>query len=91
MTLKNDAERPYQTQLRQLLAEHFSLDELRTLCQDIDVDFDELGGENKTAKTGAMLAEAERRLVLLLSPDDCLTLFDATTCDQRRYVQSPND
>ena len=41
MTLQNDAERPYQTQLRQLLAEHFSLEGLRTLCFDTGVDYEE--------------------------------------------------
>jgi hypothetical protein len=36
--------------LRQALVDHFNLEELRTLCFDLDVDFDRLPGQGKDAK-----------------------------------------
>jgi Effector-associated domain 7/AAA ATPase domain/WD domain, G-beta repeat len=40
---------------------HFSLDELRSLCADLDVDFDELRGETKTTKADALLERLDHR------------------------------
>jgi hypothetical protein len=44
------------THLRQFIAEHYDLEDLRTLCFDLGVDYDELGGEGKTveARAGAV-------------------------------------
>ncbi len=62
MTLKSNAEQPYRSQLRHLLAEHFSLDELRTLYQNIDISFDELLGTNTTsAKSRGLITYLENR------------------------------
>lgn len=48
--------------LRQLLTEHFDLEELRTLCFDLkDVDYDDLGGEGKANKARELVAYLERR------------------------------
>ena len=38
------------SRLRQGIAETFSIDELKTLCSDLGVDYDNLGGEGKEAK-----------------------------------------
>ncbi len=61
MTLQSNVERPYHTQLRQMLGKHFDLDGLRTLCFDIGVDFDELAGDNKTAKIRALIEYLQKR------------------------------
>jgi hypothetical protein len=43
------------TKLHKLLVEHFNLDELRTLCFDLKVDYDTLRGEEKSAKTRELI------------------------------------
>ena len=48
-------------QLRQLLTKHFSLEELRTLSFDLGIDFDEIGGETKSAKVREFIRYAERQ------------------------------
>ena len=54
--------RVYQpTALREAIDKHFNLEELRTLCDDIGVDFDNLGGEGKEAKARELIAYLERR------------------------------
>ena len=47
-------------QLRQLLVKHFSLEELHTLSFDLGIDFDEIGGEAKSAKVREFISYAER-------------------------------
>jgi hypothetical protein len=47
--------------LRQKLADHFSQDELRILCFDLDVDYEELKGEGKTNKAMELVAYLKRR------------------------------
>lgn len=37
-------------QIRQFIENRFSLEDLKTLCQDLSVDFDAIGGENKEGK-----------------------------------------
>ncbi len=48
------------TALRLFIAEHFDLEELRTLCQDLGVDFDSLDGQGKESKVRELLAYMER-------------------------------
>jgi len=45
----------YLTQLRQLLDRYFILDEFKTLCFDLSVDYDNVPGETKTAKIRELL------------------------------------
>jgi len=52
---------PIGHQLRQVLAEHFDLEELHTLCFDLGVDYDRLGGEGKEAKARELVAYLQRR------------------------------
>lgn len=47
--------------LRSLVAEHFDLEELRDLCFDLNVDFDDLRGEGKTAKARELIMYVQRR------------------------------
>ena len=47
--------------LRDLLVKHFNLEELRTLCADLGVDYDNLGGEGKTARARELVAYLDRR------------------------------
>ncbi len=43
------------TKLHRLLVDHFDLDELRTLCFHLSVDFDTLCGEEKSAKARELI------------------------------------
>lgn len=46
--------------LRRKLANYFSDDELRTLCFDLEIDYDNLGGEGKDGKTRELVVFCER-------------------------------
>jgi hypothetical protein len=46
----------YKTTLRAFIVKHFDREELRTLCYDLGVDFDSLGGEGKAAKARELVA-----------------------------------
>jgi len=46
--------------LRQILSDYFSQDELHTLCFDLGIDFESLGGESKQAKAREIVAYCER-------------------------------
>jgi hypothetical protein len=48
-------------QLRRLLVQHFSPDDLDSLCQDLDVDYDVLPGEGTDAKARELIAFMHRR------------------------------
>jgi len=48
-------------QLRRNVAEHFNESELRTLCFDLEVDYDELAGRAKSEKAAELVAHLERR------------------------------
>jgi hypothetical protein len=47
--------------LREFLVNHFDDSELRTLCFDLGVDYDELRGESKADKARELIAYFERR------------------------------
>ena len=49
------------TSLRRALAHYFDLDELRTLCFDLGVDFDELPGRSKSEKTRELVQYWQKR------------------------------
>ncbi|MBK8988594.1 MAG: AAA family ATPase [Chloroflexi bacterium] len=49
------------TQLRHLLNDHFNHDELRTLCFDLNLDYEALPGESKGGKVRELLAYMQRR------------------------------
>jgi len=46
--------------LRQVLTEHYNLGELRTLCFELGIDFEEFGGGGKTEKVVELVAYAQR-------------------------------
>jgi hypothetical protein len=48
------------TELLHLLITYFSLEELRTLCFEMMVDYDSLGGEGKLSKARELLMHLER-------------------------------
>lgn len=48
-------------QLRQTLATRFSLEELRTLCQDLGVDYEDLPAMGKTGKARELISYLQRR------------------------------
>jgi formylglycine-generating enzyme required for sulfatase activity len=47
--------------LREILVARFNNDELRTLCFDLGIDYDNLGGEGKAGKARELVAFLERR------------------------------
>jgi len=49
------------TDLRVILASRFDLDEIRTLCFDLGVDFDSLRGEGKAAKARELIIHLQNR------------------------------
>lgn len=59
---KTDGEsiRYYRIRLRNLLSSFFSLEELRTLTFDLDIDFEELEGGTKSAKARELVLYSER-------------------------------
>jgi hypothetical protein len=50
----------YCTYLHRLLAQYFDREELRTLCFELGIDYDDLGGEGKTNKARELVAYLER-------------------------------
>jgi hypothetical protein len=52
---------PRTSELHRLLAKHFDLEELRTVAFDLGVDWDELGGETKSARARELIAYLQRR------------------------------
>jgi hypothetical protein len=58
--VEKQVSRQYLTKLRQMLAAHFSVEELRTLCFDLGVDYDDLPGEGKTSKARELIGYLER-------------------------------
>jgi hypothetical protein len=49
------------TQLREAIAEYYNTSELKILCSDIGVDFEELAGEDKPQKVQELLLFLHRR------------------------------
>jgi len=49
------------SELHRLLAKHYDLEELRTLAFNLGVDWDELGGETKSARARELIAYLQRR------------------------------
>ncbi|MCL4804679.1 MAG: SUMF1/EgtB/PvdO family nonheme iron enzyme [Anaerolineae bacterium] len=66
---------PDTTQLRQFILDHFNLDELKTLCVDLAVVYDDLGGEGRAGKA--------RELVLFMERDSRLIDLRAVLAQQR--------
>lgn len=48
-------------ELRQQIAKSFDLEELKTLCEDLGVDFDDIKGDNKTGKARELVKYFDRR------------------------------
>ena len=49
------------TMLRQILAERFNEGELRTLCFDLGIDYENLPGQGKADKARELVAYFQRR------------------------------
>ena len=48
------------TRLRKLITNHYSLDEFRTLCFDLGVRYDDLGGDGGIAAVGEQIVDVGR-------------------------------
>lgn len=47
--------------LRELIAKHFNLDEIRMLCFNLNIDYEDLSGDNKAGKTMSLVLYFNRR------------------------------
>jgi hypothetical protein len=47
-------------ELRKFIVERYDLEDLRTLCFDLSVDYDSLGGEGKAARARELVAFMQR-------------------------------
>ncbi len=47
--------------LREALDNHLNLEELRMLCFDLGMDFDDLAGENKVGRIRELILRCERQ------------------------------
>jgi formylglycine-generating enzyme required for sulfatase activity len=56
-----DPNRQQLTQLRKLLIKHFSLDELRVLCFDMGLEYEELPGDTRGTKMHGLIEYLQRR------------------------------
>jgi hypothetical protein len=71
----------YLTTLHRLLDQYFSLEEIRTLCFDLGVDYDNVRGEGKSARI--------RELILSLGRHGRLPELIGLVQEQRRHVHWP--
>jgi len=69
----------YLNKLQELLDTHFDLEDLKTLCFSLGVDFNNLRGEGKSSKA--------RELVLLLKRDDRLFELDKKISTLRPHIE----
>ena len=53
--------KPSFTNLHQALIDHYNLEELRTLCAQLNIPFEDLGGEGRQAKARELILWLERR------------------------------
>ncbi|MFL7837850.1 MAG: hypothetical protein ACK2U0_09110 [Candidatus Promineifilaceae bacterium] len=67
--------------LRKLLVKHFDLDELRLLCFDLGLDYEELARDNKSTKMHDLITYLQRR--------EQLPLLLAEVAGQRPMVDWP--
>lgn len=56
-----DPDRQKLTQLRKLLIQHFSLEELRVLCFDLGLEYEDLSGDTRTTKMHGLIEYLQRR------------------------------
>ncbi len=52
---------PLSTRLHRFIITHYDRKEFRTLCFDLDVEYDDLGGEGRSDKARELVRHVERR------------------------------
>ena len=58
--------------LRDLIIKHFTLNDLRTICQNMAIDYESIeGGDNKAAKARELVAYCDRRMKLQQLVETC--------------------
>jgi hypothetical protein len=60
--------------LRQNIVNSFSLDEIRSICLDITINYEELAGETLSARAGSLVAYCQRRQLLTMLITRCAEL-----------------
>ena len=59
--VENSSEPVNKPLLRELIAKHFDLEEIKVLCFDLNVDYEDLTGEKKAGKTMSLVLYFDRR------------------------------
>jgi len=62
---KSSAEAPLHVRLHKILEDRFSVEDLRTLCYGLEIDYDGLPGEGKSGKARELVQYCQRRNALL--------------------------
>jgi hypothetical protein len=57
------AAQPDRIAVRETLKKHFNLDDLRALCQDLNIEFESIAGETRDRKALELVAYAERHVM----------------------------
>lgn len=90
---------PY-VKLRDLMDAHFNEAEIRTLCFEINIDFEHLDGENKVQKIESLILYTKRRRTLTQLIHNCRakrgfadwpSLNELERADPSRIFMSPSD
>ena len=76
-------------QLRDFITRNFNDSELRDLCFDLDIEYENLGGDNKAAKARELVAYCQRHGRLTELEDTCRRLRPNAAPETGRESSSP--
>jgi len=76
-------------QLRDFITRYFNDSELRDLCFDLGIEYENLGGDNKSAKARELVAYCQRHGRLTELEDTCCRLRPTTAPETGREATSP--
>jgi hypothetical protein len=79
----------YLTDLRQGIISTFNAEELKTLCSDLGVDYDSLGGDGKAAKARELVSHLVRRGELARLVEYCASLRPTYAWPQAEAGSAP--
>jgi uncharacterized protein len=79
------------SQLLQTLTDHFSDDELRTLCFKLGVDYEDLPGQSRAAKARELVAYCERHDRVVDLEEECRKTLASHTPTFRTAMPLPGD
>jgi len=76
-------------QLRDFITRYFNDSELRDLCFDLGIEYENLGGDNKAAKARELVAYCQRHGRLAELEDTCRRLRPTTAPETGREATPP--